>query len=267
MTKAVLCGALGRMGRVILRLSLEYSDFEVVAGVEHPDCVRSTDLGEASGIPELRGKVLTSRLEEVLPLCHVVIEFSGNTSAAVSHTKIASLAGKAAVVGTTGFSEEEMKEMEECSQNAPLLISPNMSLGVNLLFKLVQISVKALKDKNFDMEISEIHHRFKKDAPSGTALKLASIVAQELGVPLKDHAVFGRKDIQPRKDKDIGVFAIRGGDVVGDHTVYLLGFGERIELTHRATSRDTFAKGAIEASRWIKDKPPGLYSMFDVLGL
>ncbi|MCS7285068.1 MAG: 4-hydroxy-tetrahydrodipicolinate reductase, partial [Hydrogenobacter thermophilus] len=168
---------------------------------------------------------------------------------------------------TTGFSEEEMKEMEECSQNAPLLISPNMSLGVNLLFKLVQISVKALKDKNFDMEISEIHHRFKKDAPSGTALKLASIVAQELGVPLKDHAVFGRKDIQPRKDKDIGVFAIRGGDVVGDHTVYLLGFGERIELTHRATSRDTFAKGAIEASRWIKDKPPGLYSMFDVLGL
>jgi len=267
MTRAVLCGALGRMGKTILRLSLEYSDFEVVAGVEHPDCIRVADLGEASGIQELKGKPLTSRLEEVISQCHVVIEFSGNPSAAVSHTKIASLSGKGIVIGTTGFSEEEVQEIKTHSQNIPILLSPNMSLGVNLLFKLVELSAKALKDKNFDIEISEIHHRFKKDAPSGTALRLANIVANVFNSTLKDTAVFGREGVHQRGMHEIGVLALRGGDVVGDHTVYFLGFGERIELTHRATSRDTFAKGAIEASRWLKDKPAGFYSMFDVLGL
>mgnify|MGYP001626360380 FL=1 len=267
MTKAVVCGALGRMGRSILRLSLEYSDFEVIAGVEHPDCIRVADLGEASGIQELKGRPLTSRLEDVISECHVVIEFSGNPSAAVSHAKIASLSGKGVVIGTTGFSEEEVQEVKECSKYAPVLLSPNMSLGVNLLFKLVELSAKALKDKNFDVEITEIHHRFKKDAPSGTALKLASIIADALNTSLKDSAVFGREGIHQRNTNQIGVLALRGGDVVGDHTVYFLGFGERIELTHRATSRDIFAKGAIEASRWIKDKPAGFYSMLDVLGL
>lgn len=266
MTKAVLCGALGRMGRTILRLSLEYSDFEVIAGVEHPDCIKSADLGEASGITELKGKPLTSRLEDVISYCDVVVEFSGNVSAAVAHTKIASLSGKGTVVGTTGFSQQDLEEMRSCSENAPVLLSPNMSLGVNLLFKLVEISAKALKDRNFDVEISEIHHRFKKDAPSGTALKLASILSQALGIP-SWAMVFGREGIKQRKEEEIGVMALRGGDVVGDHTVHFLGFGERIELTHRATSRDTFAKGAIEASRWIKGKPPGFYSMFDVLGI
>ena len=264
MTKAVVCGALGRMGRAILRLSLEYSDFEVVAGVEHPDCVRDTDLGVASGIEELKGKVLTSRLEEVLPYADVVIEFSGSPTASVSYAKLTTAMGKAIVIGTTGFKKEEIEEIKECAKQAPVLLSPNMSLGVNILFKLVELTAKALKDRNFDVEVLEIHHRFKKDAPSGTALRLAEILSKTLGY---ENLTFGREGQAPRKNDEIGVMALRGGDVVGDHTVYFLGFGERLELTHRASSRDTFAKGAIEAGRWIKGKPPGFYSMFDVLGL
>jgi 4-hydroxy-tetrahydrodipicolinate reductase len=263
MTKAVLCGTLGRMGRAILKLSLQYSDFQVVAGVEHPDCVRSTDLGEASGIEELRGTPLTSRLEEVLPLCHVVIEFSGSTIGALSHAKLAALEGKGVVIGTTGFSKEEVEELRALSEKAPVLLSPNMSLGVNLLFRLAEVAAKALKDKDFDVEVLEIHHRFKKDAPSGTALKLEEILLKNLGIT---KAVHGRDGIAGR-GQEVGTMALRGGDVVGEHTVYFLGFGERLELTHRATSRDIFARGAIEAARWIKDKAPGFYSMFDVLGI
>jgi len=264
MTRIVVCGALGRMGRRILELSLEDPEVEVVGGVEHPDCIPFPDLGEATGKDRLRGKPLTSRLEELLPLCDVVVEFSGNTTAAVGHTKLATLDGKGVVIGTTGFTEREVGEIEEASKRAPVLLSPNMSLGVNLLFKLTQIAAKVLKDKNFDMEIVEIHHRFKKDAPSGTAMKLARILKEEAGL---GRMVYGREGEAPRKEGDLGVLSVRGGDVVGDHTVYFLGFGERLELTHRASSRDTFAKGAIEASKWIKGRKPGMYSMLDVLDL
>ena len=264
MTKVVVCGALGRMGRRIIELSLQDPEVDVVGGVEHPDCIPSLDLGEALGKEELKGRPLTSRLEELLPACDVVVEFSGNTTSAVGHTKLATLDGKGIVIGTTGFTEQEIKEIEESSRNAPVLLSPNMSLGVNLLFKLTEIAAKVLKDKNFDMEIVEIHHRFKKDAPSGTAVKLANILKENAGL---ERVIYGREGEAPRKEGDLGVFAVRGGDVVGDHTVYFLGFGERIELTHRASSRDTFAKGAVEAAKWIKGREPGMYSMFDVLDL
>jgi len=143
-----------------------------------------------------------------------------------------------------------------------------MSLGVNLLFKLVEEAAKALKDKGYDVEIFEIHHRFKKDAPSGTAVKLAEIVAENLGVDLEKSAVYGRKGIVgERKPDEIGVLSARMGDVVGDHTVYFATLGERIELTHRATSRETFARGALTAAKWVADKEAGLYTMFDVLGI
>ena len=264
MTKIVVCGALGRMGRRIIDLSLQDPDVEVVGGVEHPDCIPSSDLGDALGKGELKGRPLTSRLEDLLSACDVVVEFSGNTTAAVGHTRLATLDGKGIVIGTTGFTERELEEIEESSKSAPVLLSPNMSLGVNLLFKLTQIAAKVLRDKNFDMEIVEIHHRFKKDAPSGTAVKLASILKEGAGL---DRVVHGREGESLRRDGDLGVFAVRGGDVVGDHTVYFLGFGERIELTHRASSRDTFAKGAVEAAKWLNGKEPGMYSMFDVLDL
>ena len=262
--KVVVCGALGRMGRRIIELSLQDKEVEIVGGVEHPDCISTLDLGEALGKPELKGRPLTGRLEEILPYVDVVIEFSGNPTAAVGHTKLAALEKKAVVIGTTGFTEQELKEIKDYSEEAPVLLSPNMSLGVNLLFKLVEIAAQVLKDKNFDVEIMEIHHRFKKDAPSGTAVKLSKILSDVLG---RERIVYGRRGEAPRREDEIGVMALRGGDVVGDHTVFFLGFGERLELTHRASSRDTFAKGAIEAAKWIKGREPGLYSMFDVLGL
>ncbi len=265
MTRLILCGALGRMGRTILRLALEDSQVSVVAGVEHPDCIKTQDLGQASGMEDYKGVVLTSRLEDVLSFGDVVIDFTGSTTGAVSHAKLCTLAQKPIVIGTTGFSEEELKHINECAQETAVLISPNMSLGVNLMFKLARMAVSALKDKGFDVEILEIHHRFKRDAPSGTALALAQHVEEACGEKLKK--VYGREGMSPREDGQIGIMAIRGGDIVGEHTLYLLGFGERIEITHRATSRDIFAKGAIEAGKWIKDKPAGMYSMFDVLGI
>ncbi|NPB07418.1 MAG: 4-hydroxy-tetrahydrodipicolinate reductase [Aquificae bacterium] len=264
MVRVVVCGALGRMGRRIIDIALKDKEVEVVGGVEHPDCIPSLDLGEALGKEELRGKPLTSRLEELLPLTDVVIEFSGNPTAAVGHTRLATLEKKAVVIGTTGFTEEELREIRECSSEAPVLFSPNMSLGVNLLFRLVELAAKVLKERDFDIEIMEIHHRFKKDAPSGTAVKLFQIISELTG---RKKAVYGRQGEAPRSEEEVGVMALRGGDVIGDHTVFFLGFGERLELTHRATSRDTFAKGAVEAAKWIKDRDPGFYSMFDVLGL
>jgi len=264
MVRVVVCGALGRMGRRIIALSKERGDVDVVAGVEHPDCITAADLGQALGDPQLGGKPLTSRLEEVLPSCDVIIDFSGNPTASVAHTKLASLEGKGSVIGTTGLSENDIRELRECAEKAPVLYSPNMSLGVNLLFKLTEMVAGILSGKNFDAEVVEIHHRYKKDAPSGTAVRLLQILKESGGFSKE---VFGRHGEARRSDEEVGVFAVRGGDVVGDHTVYFLGPGERIELTHRATSRDTFAQGALEASVWIKGKDPGMYTMFDVLNL
>lgn len=263
MTEVVLCGALGRMGKAILRLSLEYQDVRVVAGVEHPDCLSSTDLGQASGIREFTGVPLTSRLEEVIGLGQVVLDFSGNPEAAVGHARLAAAYGKGVVIGTTGLERSHLEDLRELSKDIPVLVSPNMSLGVNLLIKLVELATKVLKEKGFDVEILEIHHRYKKDAPSGTALRLAEVIRNELGdVKL----VSGREGIAPRGE-EVGVMALRGGDVVGEHTVFFIGNGERLELTHRATSRDIFARGAIEACRWIASQKPGFYSMMEVLGL
>ncbi len=264
MIKIVICGALGRMGREIVEVAMSDPDVEVVGGVEHPDCISSEDLGSALNKKELEGIPLTADLSDLLSDCDVVVEFSGNTTAAVGHAKLTALDRKPIVIGTTGFTQEELGEIKECAGIAPVLYSPNMSLGVNLLFKLVEIAVNVLKDRDFDMEITEIHHRFKKDAPSGTALRLAEIIEKRANIKEK---VYCRKGTSPRSEKELGIFALRGGDVVGDHTVYFLGIGERLELTHRATSRRTFAKGAVEAAKWIKDKPVGWYSMFDVLNL
>jgi 4-hydroxy-tetrahydrodipicolinate reductase len=264
MTRIVICGALGRMGRRIISLAAERENIDVVGGVEHPDCIPAGDLGEAIGDKRLSGVPLTSRLEEVLERSDVVIEFSGDPTAAVGHARLAVSDSKPIVIGTTGLTDRELKELKELSKDAPVLFSPNMSLGVNLLFKLAQIAARVLKDKEFDMEIVEIHHRFKKDSPSGTAVKLSQILLEEGG---KGKIIHGREGFSPRTEEEVGVFAVRGGDVVGDHTLYFLGKGERIELTHRASSRDTFASGALEAALWIKGKEPGFYSMFDVLNL
>ena len=266
--KVAVSGALGRMGRRILNIAHADPEVEIVGALESPKNAREKDLGKALGDNRFNGIPLSSNAEEIISKADVLIEFANSPEAAIEHAKIAADLGKAVVIGTTGFSKEQLKELEELALKTPLLFSPNMSLGVNLLFRLVQIATKVLKDKDFDIEIMEIHHRFKKDAPSGTAMRLAEIIAQELGKPLEEIAVYGRKGHYERAKDDLGIMTLRGGDVVGEHTVYFFGFGERLELTHRATSRDIFAKGAVTAAKWLANQKPGrLYNMFDVLGL
>ena len=269
MVKVAVSGALGRMGQRILNIAHEDPEVEICGALESPkNAQKFNDLGEALKDDRFKGIPLSDKAEEVLKNCDVLIEFANSTEAALEHTEKAVEMGKKVVIGTTGFSKEELQKLEELAQRGTVLFSPNMSLGVNLLFRLVEIATRVLKDKDFDIEIGEIHHRFKKDAPSGTAMRLAEIVAKELGVDLEEAAVYSRKGHYERRKNDIGIMTFRGGDVVGEHTVYFFSFGERLELTHRATNRDIFAKGAVIAAKWIADKGPGkLYNMFDVLGL
>jgi 4-hydroxy-tetrahydrodipicolinate reductase len=267
--KVAVSGALGRMGRRILNIAYEDPSVEICGALESPkNAQKYSDLGEALRDERFKGIPLSDNAEGILKNCDVLIEFANSTKAAIEHTEKAVELGKKVVIGTTGFSKEELKRLEELAQKGAVLFSPNMSLGVNLLFRLVQLATRVLKDKDFDIEIGEIHHRFKKDAPSGTAMRLAEIIAEELDKPLEEIAVYGRKGHYERKKDDLGIMTFRGGDVVGEHTVYFFGFGERLELTHRATNRDIFARGAVEAAKWIADKQAGkLYNMFDVLGL
>jgi len=267
--KVAVSGALGRMGQRILNIAYNDPQVEICGALESPkNTEKYSDLGEALNDSRFKGIPLTSNAEEVLKKCDVLIEFANSPEAAIEHTQKAAKLGKKVVIGTTGFSKDQIKELEELAKQTAVLFSPNMSLGVNLLFKLVELATRVLKNRDFDIEIGEIHHRFKKDAPSGTAMRLAEIIAKELGKELEEIAVYGRKGHYERKKDDLGIMTFRGGDVVGEHTVYFFGFGERLELTHRATNRDIFAKGAVEAAKWIADRPAGkLYNMFDVLGL
>jgi len=266
--KIAVSGALGRMGRRILELAKNDPRFEVCAALESEKNAAAGDLGAALNDDAFRGVLLTSDADRALKGCDVLIEFSSSPEAALEHAEAAARMGRAVVIGTTGFSKEQVQRLKELAQKTPLLFSPNMSLGVNLLFKLVQIATEALKERDFDVEIGEIHHRYKKDAPSGTAMRLAQIVASVFGRPLEEIAVYGRKGHYERKKGDLGIMTFRGGDVVGEHTVYYFGNGERLELTHRASDRSIFARGALEAAAWIADKGAGrLYDMFDVLGL
>jgi 4-hydroxy-tetrahydrodipicolinate reductase len=171
------------------------------------------------------------------------------------------------VVGTTGFTPEQRKELEAMSGTIPLIIASNMAIGVNVLFALVEQAARALAPHGFDPEVMEIHHNLKKDSPSGTAVTIKEILLRSYGFS-EDAVLYGREGmIGERKKQELGVMALRGGDVVGDHTAYFLGYGERIEIKHQATNRDTFAAGALAALRFLQGKPPGLYSMKDVLGL
>ena len=266
MVKVIISGVLGRMGRKIAELAYNDPDIEIVAGLESPDCSHfHNTVGEVINKPELKAPIV-SDLAEVIQLADVIIDFANNTEAVLGHTRLATADKKAVVIGTTGFTPEQIEEIKELSKQAPIVLAPNMSIGVNLLFKLVKEAARALKNKGYDIEVVEMHHRYKKDAPSGTASKLVDILKEETGI---QKVIYGREGDYPegRPADEIAVFALRGGDVVGEHTVIFAGLGERVELTHKAGSRDIFARGAIEAAKWIKDKPAGLYDMQDVLGL
>lgn len=258
--KAAVIGAAGRMGQRIIDLIAQTEGITLTGAVERPGHPLLGKEMQSTGL----ALPLTDDVKSILPETDVIIDFTTVGSTLLNIGAIAA-AKKAVVIGTTGFSPSETKELGKKMEGVRCVLSPNMSIGVNLMFKIVGTIAQILKH-DFDVEITETHHRLKKDAPSGTALRLAQIVAERLEKELGEVGVFGRKGlVGERKSQEIGVHALRAGDIVGEHTVLFAGVGERIEITHRAHSRDTFASGAIKAALWIVDQPPGIYSMEDVL--
>lgn len=263
-TRLVIVGAGGRMGKTLIRFveARAVPDLQLVGAVDLWDC---PDLGKPAGAT---GVTLTSDLAAVAPGCDVIVDFSGHKGTAGNAPRVAEWK-KAWVIGTTGLEAAERRAVEEAARVVPVVWAPNMSLGVNLLFALLEQAARALKGKGYDVEIIERHHRRKKDSPSGTALGLGQAVARGLEVDLNGVAVHGRHGMASgeRSATEIGFHAVRGGDIVGDHTVMFATEGEVIELSHRATSRDTFALGALRAAAWVAGRKPGLYTMRDVLGV
>lgn len=267
MIRVVVPGAAGRMGAQILRLVAEAEDLEVAGAVERPGHpALGRDAGEVAGVGGALGVPLTDDLAACLEAADVVVDFT-SAAASLVHLDAVCRAGKAIVIGATGFTPEERAEVVRRAPEARVFLAPNMSVGVNVLLKVVADVARLLGD-DFDVEIVETHHRHKKDAPSGTALALGEAVAAALGRDLAADGTHGRHGlVGERGSREIGFHAVRAGDVVGDHTVIFGGLGERVEITHKASSRETFARGALRAARWLPGQPPGLYSMLDVLGL
>jgi 4-hydroxy-tetrahydrodipicolinate reductase len=258
------CG--GRMGRLLLRTVLDDPSCRLSGGVEQsrgPDL--GQDLGRLAGLEPIGLKAIGDA-RMLVEESDAVIEFT-TPEATVHHAGLAAAAGRAHVIGTTGLSETQKAAIRRASERAPIVLAANMSLGVTLLSALVEDVARSL-DADWDIEILEMHHRQKVDAPSGTALALGEAAARGRGASLERLAVRARDGITgARKPGEIGFAALRGGDVVGEHRVLFAGLGERIELAHVATDRAIFARGAVKAALWGKDKKPGLYSMADVLGL
>lgn len=266
MIRLAVAGAAGRMGKTILSLASKDRDFKIVGGFESPESpALGTDLGKLIGREPL--KIPVSHYPfEALRGADVLIDFTHPTTTD-AYLRAALKFKTAYVLGTTGLDAKTHTLIRKIAHKIPVVQSPNMSIGVNLLFRLAEITAKAL-DESYDIEISETHHRMKKDAPSGTAAKLLEIVAKTRKRNLQKDVVTGRDgETGARPEGQIGVLAMRGGDVVGDHTVFFLGDGERLELTHRASSREAFAQGALRAAKFVAAKKNGLYNMQQVLGL
>jgi 4-hydroxy-tetrahydrodipicolinate reductase len=262
----VVAGAAGRMGNRIVACLAGQSDLRLVAALEAPGhAAIGRDAGELAGIGKAGVSVGADAAAEI-SRDRVLIEFSV-PEASLAHLRLVAQAGARAVIGTTGFTAAQRAEIGELAKRAAIVLSPNMSVATNVAFKLLATMAKALGD-DYDIEITEIHHRFKKDAPSGTALRMAEVVAEALGRDLDQVAVYGRQGLPGERTRpEIGILSLRSGDVVGEHTVSFGTLGERLELVHRAHNRDTYARGALRAVRFVAARAPGLYSMADVLGL
>jgi 4-hydroxy-tetrahydrodipicolinate reductase len=262
--RVVVTGASGRMGRRVIDLMGIDGDLELVgalAHAAHPDLGR--DVGDIAGVGPV-GVILGHDLGSLLPEADVVIDFS-IADATLEYMRMVAASEKAMVIGTTGFTESQHQDITRLSTGMRCFMAPNMSLGVNVLFQVLR-QVAASLGADYDVEIVEAHHRTKVDAPSGTALRMAAVIAETLGRNLDDVAVYGRQGIVGRRsDTEIGIQAIRAGDIVGEHTVIFGGMGERLEFVHRSQSRDNFARGALRAAKWIVQQPAGLYSMEDLL--
>lgn len=242
----------------------QHSNMQLSAAIQHPDSsLLGCDAGQLAGVGHLDVPVVGSLQEAEFDL---LIDFT-LVQPTLQHVEYCRAEGKAMVIGTTGFNEQQRQVIAEAAQTIPIVLAPNMSIGVNLCFHLLRQAAQVLGDES-DIEIIETHHRHKLDAPSGTAVRMGEVVADALGRNLADCAVYGRQGIgEPRERATIGFSTIRAGDVVGDHTVLFASEGERVELTHKASSRQTFARGALRAADWLANRQNGLYDMQDVLDL
>jgi 4-hydroxy-tetrahydrodipicolinate reductase len=265
-TRIAISGAAGRMGRALIETLQQTSAAELSGALERAGLsVLGSDAGELAGVGRLDVPV-QSDVAGVIGECDVLIDFS-HPDSTLNHIQACVKAGRRIVVGTTGLNAEDKRAIGDAAKAIPVVFAPNMSVGVNLCLKLLDMAARVLGD-DVDIEIIEAHHRHKIDAPSGTALRMGEVVATALGRDLKSCAVYGRQGQTGERDrKTIGFETIRAGDIVGEHTVMFAGVGERIEITHKATSRHTFAGGAVRAALWLLDRPAGLYDMQDVLGL
>lgn len=265
-TKVIITGAGGRMGKRLVALVHESPSLQLAGATEakgYPDIGK--DAGELAGCGHL-DVPLSDDLSKVLPLADVVVDFTSPT-ATLNHLAQAVQHQRAMIIGTTGFSPDEMNQLRTHAESIPCVQAPNMSVGINVLLQIIGKVAQALGD-DYDLEIIDAHHNKKKDAPSGTALILAEALAKAKNWDLQETGVYGRHGILgERPKKEIGIQTVRAGDIVGDHTVLYGGPGERIEIIHRAHNRDPFARGALRAAEWVVKQPPGLYGMADVLGL
>jgi 4-hydroxy-tetrahydrodipicolinate reductase len=251
--KIAVAGAGGRMGQALIAAVLADRELTLASAV---------DVAGSPAIGQPAGSIKIAADPGAIAQADVLLDFT-RPEGTLAHLKHA----RALVIGTTGFTEEDKGQIAEAAQRIPIVMAANFAVGVNALYKLAETAARILGD-DYDVEIIEAHHRNKVDAPSGTALHLGQVVAQALGRDLAKTASYGRKgDIGERKPKEIGFHAIRGGDIIGEHTVLFAGMGERFEVTVRSQSRATYAGGALRAAKWLKDRKPGLYGMADVLGL
>jgi len=263
--RVAVAGASGRMGRMLIEALRASGDCVLTGALDVPASPAigsdaTAFLGVASGVP------ITADLREGLKNADVLIDFT-RPEGTLAHLGVCGELGVKAVIGTTGFTEEQKAEIAAHAQRTAIVMAPNMSVGVNVTLKLLEMAAKALST-GYDIEIIEAHHRHKVDAPSGTALKMGEVIAGALGRDLKDCAVYAREGVTGERDpSSIGFATIRGGDIVGDHTVLFAGTGERIEITHKSSSRATYAQGSLRAVRFLRGHTTGMFDMFDVLGL
>jgi 4-hydroxy-tetrahydrodipicolinate reductase len=266
MYKIAITGAAGRMGRVLIQAVTGTDGFEVSVALDRPgSSMLGVDAGELAGVGKL-GVAITDNLKAATSDFDVLIDFT-RPEVTLANLAVCRAAGKRIVIGTTGFDDAEKNQITDAGKDIGVIFAPNMSVGVNLTLKLLDIAARVMGD-DVDVEIIEAHHRHKVDAPSGTALRMGEVVADALGRDLKECAVYGREGISGERDrKTIGFETIRAGDIVGEHTVMFADIGERVEITHKASSRMTFASGAVRAAGWIMQHDSGEFDMMDVLEL
>ncbi len=263
--RIAVAGASGRMGQMLIDAIRAADDCSLTGALDVASSPAiGLDAGAATGQPT--GVSITADLRAGLAQSQVLIDFT-RPEGTLAHLQVCRALGVAMVIGTTGFTAAQKAEIDAAAKDIAIMMAPNMSVGVNVTLKLLEMAAKALST-GYDIEIIEAHHRHKVDAPSGTALKMGEVIADALGRDLKDCAVYAREGVTGERDpSSIGFATIRGGDIVGDHTVLFAGTGERIEINHKSSSRATYAQGSLRAVRFLAGRQPGLYDMFDVLGL